>query len=249
MSVHRNSIFQGAISSLQFLTIIPWLSGYGFNARAALPFFPVCGLAIGLLIAGLDAMASIVWPRPAVAMIDIVALAWISGALHLDGLADTADGLYGQRETDHALSIMKDSRVGAMGLVTVVCCLALKWVGVANIADHHKFLLFITPAYSRAAVLFGIKYLPYGRPDGGTGHSFFDPPLHLKDFWGLGLIIALSGITVWSFIKINAGFVLIIFVIILWYRRKMNCITGDMLGAMIEITETGLFLLAASRWI
>ena len=244
----RNQMVQGMMSAVQFLTIIPCRSRHSFNARAALPYFPICGLAIGMVVVVVDALASLVWPTPVVAMIDVIALAVISGALHLDGLADTADGLYGQREPDKALSIMKDSRIGAMGLVAVLCCMGLKWVAVANLTSHYKVWLLVVPAYARASVLFGTKGLPYGRPGGGTGQDFFDPPLRAMDFWSLGLLVAVSLFTAWGFIALNVGFVVIVLSVLWWYRRKINCITGDMLGALIEVTETGLFLVAASLW-
>ena len=105
----------------------------------------------------------------------------------------------------------------------------------------------LVPAYAQASVLFGTKGLAYGRPDGGTGHAFFEPPLRKKDFWGLVPLAALSLLVYWSAIILNIGFLIIIWMVIGWYRRKINCVTGDMLGAMIEITETGLFLLAACQ--
>lgn len=244
----RNQVAQAMLSAVQFLTIIPCKSRHDFNARAALPYFPICGLVIGIALVVVDALASLIWPRPVVAMIDVIALAVISGALHLDGLADTADGLYGRREPERALSIMKDSRIGAMGLVAVLCCMGLKWVAVANLAAHYKIWLFIVPAYARASVLFGTKKLPYGRPGGGTGRDFFDPPLTIKDFWSLGPLFFLSLLTSWGFVALNVGFMAIVFGVLWWYRRKINCITGDMLGALIEVTETGLLLVAASHW-
>ncbi|MGD9367096.1 MAG: adenosylcobinamide-GDP ribazoletransferase [Desulfobacteraceae bacterium] len=245
---NRPRILQGMRSAIQFLTIFPCPSRQAFNARAALPYFPICGLLIGTALVVIDALAALIWPRPVVAMVDVIALAVISGALHLDGLADTADGLYGRRGPEQALSIMKDSRIGAMGMIAVLCCFGLKWVGLANIGSQYKVWLLITPAYARASVLFGIKRLPYGRPGGGTGHAFFEPPLQVKDFWALGLVAALSILTSWRSIAINACFLMIVWAVIGWYRYKINCITGDMLGALIEVTETALFLLAASHW-
>lgn len=239
---------QGLRSAVQFLTIFPWPGHQSFDARTALPFFPICGLAIGVFVVVIDALSSIIWPSPVVAAIDVIALVVISGALHLDGLADTADGLYGRREPEQALSIMKDSRIGAMGMVAVACCLALKWVAVTHMTSHYKIWLLIVPAYARASVLFGTRSLPYGRPGGGTGHAFFDPPLGVKDFWSLAVLVPLSLLTAWSCVALNLFFAAIVMTILWWYRRKINCITGDMFGAMIEVTETGLFLVAAIHW-
>ncbi len=244
----RNQIPQGMLSAFQFLTIFPCPVPYTFDARSSLPYFPVCGLVIGLMLALVDGLAMWIWPRPLAAMIDVLALAVISGALHLDGLADSADGLYGHRPQDEALTIMKDSRIGAMGLVTVLCCMGLKWAALANLNANYSVWLVMVPAYARSAVLFGTKMLPYGRPGGGTGHAFFDPPLRIGDFWGVGLLVTISLLSGWGFVTLNVGFGVIVYGVIRWYRRKMNCITGDMLGALIEVTETGLFLIAAASW-
>ena len=176
----------GFLSAVQFLTIIPCGHRPAFDARAALPFFPLCGLLIGAILTGVHTLSGLWCPAPVVALLDVVSLAVLTGALHLDGLADTADGLYGHRSQEQALAIMKDSRIGAMGTVSVICCLAAKWVGLAHIVGHAPIWLLLVPAYARSAVLFGIRFLPYGRPNGGTGHAFFQAPVGIKNFWGIG---------------------------------------------------------------
>ena len=237
----------GWISAIQFLTIIP-MGSHPFNARAALPYFPVAGLGIGCLLILVHRIAGMFWPPPAVAFCDLFALIGITGALHLDGLADTGDGLYGQRSAAKILAIMKDSRIGTMGMVAASCCLAAKWIGISSMEIHKSLWLLLVPAYSRGAVLIAIKWLPYGRPDGGTGHDFFDRPLRVIDYWALALIVGVSLSMGWDALKINAGFVLIVCSILAWYKRKLGTVTGDMLGALIEVTEAGLFLIAAAQW-
>jgi adenosylcobinamide-GDP ribazoletransferase len=183
-----------------------------------------------------------------VAMLDVLALALLTGALHLDGLADTADGLYGSHDPTRAMAIMKDSRIGSMGAVCVVLCLGLKWVGLAHIHGPSTLWLILVPAYARASVMFAIRILPYGRPQGGTGQAFFQDPLQTRDFWSIGLLLGASFSIGWSFVGLNLGFVFFVLLILRWYRKKMQCVTGDMLGAMIELVEAGLFLCAAARW-
>jgi adenosylcobinamide-GDP ribazoletransferase len=244
--MHGKSNSSGWISAIQFLTVIP-MGNRAFNARAALPYFPVCGLGIGCLVLFVDWTAGRFWPPAVVAFWDVLTLVVISGALHLDGLADTGDGLYGQRSLTQILTIMKDSRIGAMGMVAAVCCLAAKWIGISSIEIHKNLWLLLVPAYSRGAVLIAIKWMPYGRPDGGTGHDFFDPPLRAADFWALALMVGLSLAMGWDTFTINMGFVLIVGSILAWYRRKIGIVTGDMLGALIEVTEAGLFLIAAAQ--
>jgi adenosylcobinamide-GDP ribazoletransferase len=166
----------------------------------------------------------------------------ITGGLHLDGIADTADGLYGQRTPEKALAIMKDSRIGTMALVAVIATLAVKWAGLSTLSSHRFFFLLIIPAYARTADLFGVLSLPYGRPEGGTGHDFFTEPLTPMDFRYALLPIALSLLLGWRGILLNLIFACALAIILGYYRKKMGCITGDMLGAMVEIMEAVLFL-------
>jgi adenosylcobinamide-GDP ribazoletransferase len=106
-------------------------------------------------------------------------------------------------------------------------------------------LLLIVPAYARASMLFGMRYLPYGRPDGGTGAEFFKAELPLSAFWGLSVPVLLSFILGWEMILLNLCFAVLTAGLIRYYRRRLGCITGDMLGAMAEVTEAGLFLAAS----
>jgi len=233
------------LSAVQFLTVIPCGRRHAFEACAALPFFPLTGLLIGAILVGIHTLAGVWWPGPVVALLDVVGLAALTGALHLDGLADTADGLYGHRSPEQALAIMKDSRIGAMGTASMICCLAAKWAGLAHIAGQVPLWLLLVPAYARSAVLFGARFMPYGRPNGGTGHAFFQTPVGIRDFWGFGLLTGISLFSGWTLVGLNLGFAVTVFAILAWYRNKIGCITGDMLGAMIEVTETALFLVAA----
>lgn len=198
-------------------------------------------------MAAVNTASEYLWSSPVSALLDVVALAIVSGALHLDGLADTADGLYGRRTPEQALAIMKDSRVGSIGVVVVVCVLAVKWAGIAGIEHNRLLWLLLVPAYSRSAVLFGIRWLPYGRPGGGTGFSFFEHVLDVKSFWCLGLVVLLSLAGGWGAVGINLSLAGLVVAVLSFYRSKIGCITGDMLGALIEIVECGLFLII-SAW-
>jgi adenosylcobinamide-GDP ribazoletransferase len=92
-------------------------------------------------------------------------------------------------------------------------------------------------------MLFGMKFLPYGRPEEGTGHGFFESPLKVTDFWGLLLLVLISGLVGWKGLMLNVFFGVLVIGVLFFYKRKVNCITGDMLGAMCESCESGLFLL------
>jgi adenosylcobinamide-GDP ribazoletransferase len=177
-----------------------------------------------------------------VALLDVILLAVLSAAFHLDGLADTADGLLSARPRDEALAIMKDSRIGTMGLVAILFGLSLKWGGIAGLTGQRAIVLIAVPAYARSAILLGMRYLPYGRAD-GTGKPFFDRKLALQHFWGLALPVGLSLSLGLKAIWLNVCFMIIVCLILRFYKRRLGSITGDMLGAMVEIIEAGLFLL------
>jgi adenosylcobinamide-GDP ribazoletransferase len=210
------------------------------------PFFPVVGLILGLMVAVFDWLALFLWPVYVVAILDVVVLVVLTGALHIDGLGDTADGLYGNRPREQALKIMKDSRIGAMGLVAVVSVLAVKWAGLAGLGTHRSLLIVLVPAFARSAMIFGMYCLEYGRPDGGTGRPFFEHPLDKKAFIFVTIPVILSFFAGLRGIGLVLCFVLITGSIIIFYQKRMGCITGDMLGAMVEITEAGLFIVVSA---
>ncbi|MDM8522238.1 adenosylcobinamide-GDP ribazoletransferase [Desulfococcaceae bacterium HSG8] len=232
------------ISAIQFLTILPIGKPGTFDKRMV-EFFPIVGLMLGLMLCAFDLAVSRLWSGSVTALLDVILLAILTGSLHLDGLGDTADGLYGNRPKEKALAIMKDSRIGVMGLVAIVCGLSVKWGGIMSLDTHRHLLLVIIPAYARGAMMFGFKYFAYGRPEGGTGHAFFEDSLGISAFWGVLAVAFLSLFAGWRGLLLNLVFVILTVLILLYYKRRMGCITGDMLGAMNEITESVLFLMVS----
>jgi adenosylcobinamide-GDP ribazoletransferase len=230
------------LSAIRFLTILPIGTSEEFQPQSMMACFPLVGLVIGIFLALLDLLFSRLWTDSTSALLDVVLLVVLTGAFHIDGLGDSADGLYGDRSREKTLAIMKDSRIGTMALSAIVCTLAVKWAGLAGIADGRFIFLLIIPAYARTTSLLGFYFLPYGRPDGGTGHAFFKEPVTPKAFRYFTLPFILSLFTGWRGILLNLVFGLTLILILGYYRKKMGCITGDMLGAMVEITEAALFL-------
>ncbi len=229
-------------AAISFLTILPMGKSVTFAPPAMIPMFPVVGLIIGILLALFDQLAMRIFPNPAGAVLDVVFLIVITGALHVDGLGDAADGIFSHRSRERTMEIMKDSRIGTMGLVAIVCMLAMKSSSLAMMESHQFTALMIIPAYARASAIFGIRYLKYGRPEGGTGIDFFKSPLPFSALGWFLLPVLLSALLGLKCLLINATFVVTVAGILFFYKSKLNCITGDMLGAMIETTEAVLFL-------
>jgi len=237
------------IAAIQFITIIPMGKSGKKHPEKMIPFFPMVGIILGLMVALLDQLFLLLWSKPVASLLDVLFLIIITGAFHLDGLGDTADGLYGRRTKEKALSIMKDSRIGAMGIVAIICGLSIKWAGITGLDAWRSLLLIIIPSYARGSILFGMWFLEYGRADGGTGKPFFKKRLKIIGFWGLLIPVLLSFFLGLKAILLNVIFAIIVFSILLYYKRKIGCITGDMLGAMVEVTEAGLFLFASIQLI
>jgi len=234
---------KGFLSAVQFITILPWGRAETFEPPRMIPYFPMVGIALGILLALFDHVAVRIWGRPVGSLLDVIFLAVLTGAFHIDGLGDAADGLLGQRPKEKILAIMKDSRLGTMGLMAIVGGLSIKWAGIAGLDANRSLVLIMVPAYARASMLFGMRYLPYGRPDGGTGLDFFRDKIKASAFWGLSVPVLLSVLLGWQAIWLNLCFAALTAGLIRYYRRRVGCITGDMLGAMTEITEAALFLL------
>ncbi|MGB9499723.1 MAG: adenosylcobinamide-GDP ribazoletransferase [Dissulfuribacterales bacterium] len=233
------------ISAIQFITILPAGKPETFDPKGMVQFFPIVGIMLGAMVAAFDQVTLRLWPGPVASLLDVVFLVVVTGAFHLDGLGDAADGLLGHRSREKTLAIMKDSRIGVMGLVAIICGLSIKWGGIMSLDANRSLLLIIIPAYARGSMLFGIRFLEYGRPDGGTGHDFFGHSLKLSAFWGLLIPIAISIFLGWRGFWLIFLFIATTFAILLYYKKRIECITGDMLGAMCETTESALFLLVS----
>ena len=237
---------------LAFITIIPMGKNPGYSPVGMIRCFPVAGLIIGLLMVVVDRAASLVWPLPVAALVDLVFLVAVTGAFHLDGLGDTADGLFSHRGRERALEIMKDSRTGMMGLVAVVLGLMVKLAGIwavkatAASSGQAMGILLVVPSLSRAGMIFGVRFLDYGRTGPGTGKDLFNRSVGLKDFFFCLIPLALSLILGAKGLIILAGFGVGTALILWFYKKTMGGITGDMLGAMTEIMEAGLFLAAGT---
>ncbi|MDR2885026.1 MAG: adenosylcobinamide-GDP ribazoletransferase [Deferribacteraceae bacterium] len=229
--INKQSLF----SALSFLTIIR-LKGYErFDAKESVYSFAYAGILIGIGAA----IVHMLLPPVAV----VIYLCVITGFLHLDGLADTFDGLFSHKSKDKMLEIMKDSRIGAMGAVAIVLCLLGKYNAVTNI---ESVLIFAAiPAFSRYVMVLMMAFLPYVRQN-GTGKAFvggYDRRVFMQILPAEIILLVACGFI--GFITINLLFVAIFIWLSVWYKKSLGGITGDLLGASGEIMETVLFIAAA----
>ncbi len=107
-------------TAILFITILPAGKNVAYSPMGMIKFFPIVGLILGSILVGFDLLASSLWPPLVVSVLDVFLLILLTGAFHLDGLGDTADGMFSHRPKERVMEIMKDSRTGMMGLVAVV---------------------------------------------------------------------------------------------------------------------------------
>ena len=226
------------LAALAFLTRVPIRTAFTAEdvGRASI-FFPVVGAGIGGLQLGLMKLASPHLTALLVAVLIVALSAWLTRALHLDGLADFVDGLGGGRTRDDVLRIMKDSRIGAFGAVALVLVAATKVAAIAALPSPEAIVL--TPALARwTPVALGYS-LPYVRAGSSAPSSYVGKSeLAVATVLIAGLVVllgqvALVGVVV--VVSLGMGFIA---------KRRVGGITGDVLGANIEIAETAALVVA-----
>ena len=233
--------------ALGFLTIIPLPLNREVrpvDMGRSMACFPLAGAIIGGILAGMSAVLSTVLPRSVADFILIAALALITGGLHLDGLADTFDGLYGGKTREEALAIMKDSRVGAIGVVSLIFVIILKYITLLSVPAGLKYTaLVVMPALSRWSMVLAAYLSGYARPTGGTGRDFIETvsPMSLLIATAFALITGIGGLE-WKggLIILWIGGLTIIWVI--YFHRRLGGVTGDTLGAINEVNEAMVLL-------
>ena len=239
------------LAALQFLTIIPLPWRHQVSPEdlvRSTGYFPVVGLIIGLLLAGLNWLLGWFLPIAVVHVLLIVFLAVISGALHLDGLADTCDGIAGGKTLEERWRVMQDSRVGSFGIVGVCCLLLVKYVSLNNMPQNLVMpSLVLMPVISRWAMVYAIFVYPYAKPL-GLGKVFKQGANWLKFVMATLIALAvaatlarLAGLAI--ILAIIPGIWVIVVIMATYLKRKFSALTGDTYGAINEVAEVGVLLL------
>jgi adenosylcobinamide-GDP ribazoletransferase len=235
-----------------FVTILPVASskpaGDGAVARATWAL-PIAGLLVGLAGAFVYKVAIRCGLTPNLAaLLALVMTALITGALHEDGLADTADGLGGGRTRERKLEIMRDSRIGTYGVCALILSFGLRWSALATIGSPFAVTLALCAAHaaSRAGVPAFMTLVPPARPDGLSASAGAPPGRSVAVAFALGtLALALAlgpAKALVSVILLSlAGLMLARLAI-----RQIGGQTGDILGAFEQLGEILILLVAAS---
>jgi len=234
--------------AISFLTIIP---AYGNRIAGekdmvnSLYFYPLVGFIIGGVLAFTAYITEYLSLGLAGDALIIVVWIIITGALHLDGLMDSADGLFSGKDREKQLEIMRDSRVGAMGVVILAAVMLLKLTFLNEIPCGDKYwVLLIAAAAGRWAMVYAISFFPYARSEPGLGNSFGGNQDKTK-ITVVAALILLAGAFLAGHSQsliILAITVVLMMLVARWLAGCLGGMTGDIYGALCELTET-LFII------
>jgi adenosylcobinamide-GDP ribazoletransferase len=230
--------FNGALS---LLTTVPTPNFYPDKPGRAYACFPLVGLLIGGLLSAVAWGAGQVVPPNVTAFGVLLAWVLITGGLHLDGFGDACDGLFAAVPVERRLEIMKDPRAGSWAVIGLVLLLLGKWSALTSLPVA---ALVVAPVVARTVAVMAAFALPYAR-SGGMGGYYRDGL-----GWGevaVAVMICAVVIVLFSSLWVAAVIGLMGAVLVAWWaaRRLGGGLTGDVYGALIEVTELVILLAAA----
>ncbi|WP_378956290.1 adenosylcobinamide-GDP ribazoletransferase [Pelosinus sp. sgz500959] len=235
------------ITGLQFLTRIYVAKQTEWSPESfgrSVKFFPLIGGILGILLVMINQLFAeylpffgVYMPPHVLAILLLIANVVLTGGLHCDGFMDTMDGLFSGRSKERMLEIMKDSRVGANGVMAFVLLVLLKW---SLITEMSPLLLpsslFVMPILGRFAMLVGITVFPYARPD-GIGKAFAQYADKYTLYIGIALTLLLI-IPIGKQAILCLGIVSLCTMLFARYATKLvGGLTGDIYGALSELGE------------
>jgi adenosylcobinamide-GDP ribazoletransferase len=230
------------LAAIQFLTVIPFpksFTGGEKELEKCVPFFPVVGLLIGIIIAAFDHVMGFIFPPLPASVMTVIAMTGISGGLHMDGLADTADGFFSARPRERVLEIMRDSRTGVMGVLGVVFVIVLKVsVLISLFPPFRPGIIVLMPLAGRCSFVVMMTALPYVRREGGLATAFGVGKSWLNVLWTSAFLLAAGWLAGhWMGLAASFSALLMAALFSVYCFRKIGGYTGDTLGAGCEITE------------
>jgi adenosylcobinamide-GDP ribazoletransferase len=231
------------VAAVTLLTRVPVFRSRALDAddlaRGAV-LFPLVGAALGGVVGGMAVALALVVPALLAAALAVGLELCLTGALHVDGLADSADGLAG-RDQEHALEIMRDHSLGTYGASALTLDLLAKTVALAALAEHAEILSIVAAfTVARAAPLLLGATLPYARPGPGTGRLLAERLRARHAVAGIALAAVLAALAIGPWFGAAALLCLIAITALVGAlaRRRLRGVTGDVMGAALELTAT-----------
>ncbi len=236
------------LAAVQLLTTFPVSGSFGArDMRRAVAWYPLVGLMLGAVLAAAGGLGGAVnIPEPVLAVLVVALWALLTGGLHLDGLADTGDGLCSARPRERALEIMRDSRIGAMGVLALIFVLGLKTAVLFSLpATEWPAILLLAPALARCGLLWMLQTCSYARAEGMASTSAAGISLPIVLSWTAVLGVAALAMCGAAGVPLLAASAVVLLVMALWQGRRIGGYTGDTLGATCELAEAAILVAAA----
>jgi adenosylcobinamide-GDP ribazoletransferase len=221
----------------------------GVPSPAAVRWFPLVGLLVGLGVGGVWRGAEELWTPAVAAALAVAADLALTGMLHVDGLADSADGLLPHLDRPRRLAVMSEPTIGAFGVAVVATTLLLRWAALSSMAAD---VLLVAGLWclSRTLMAVILTSAPYAREQ-GLATAFQGSR---RRGYGVALV---GGLLAATLVAAGAGWAALVIVPVAWGAgaavlalslRRLGGYTGDVLGAVGVVAETVALLVAAARW-
>jgi len=242
----------GFFTAIKFLTIFPlprrwekFTQDYG----KSLPYFPLVGVVLGAILFGLSYGLSFTLPYSIVAALIIIVLTIMTGAHHLDGLMDSFDGAVSGKSRERRLEIMSDSHAGAFGIIAAILLVLLKYASLVSLDTAMQMpALLLMPAVSRWIMVGALFTFPSAKPT-GMGYTFKQGAYWYRFAIATAITIVISVILLnWQGLVLIAGVWLISFGIASYFHSRLGGLTGDIYGALSELSEVLVLIAVIILW-
>ena len=239
------NFFEQFIILIQFMTRIPIPLKISYSEKKfgkSIKFFPLVGLIIGLILYFANFLITvylknIFYNKTIIAIFLIILEILIVGIIHIDGLADTFDGLFSYAKKEKMLEIMKDSRIGTNGTVVLILYFITKTVLISEIITINSKYLIIYPIIARLSTPVNAGLSNYARKSGMSNAIISENGIFEVIFsLALSIILVFYIIGIKGIVAISIAFIFII-IFMLNVRKKIDGITGDTMGACLELTS------------
>lgn len=242
------NIFEQLIILTKFMTRIPIPIKVDYDPKKlgkSIKFFPLVGLAIGLILYYSNIILVKFSKNNLInALIVIVIELMAVGIIHIDGLCDTFDGLFSYREKEKMLEIMKDSRIGTNGAIILVLYFIAKILFISEVFSINLKYLIIYPVLARLATPVNAAFSDYARKN-GISNFIISQNSAFEGIFSIILAAALSFL-IFSFkgFELFLGAFLFIIFFMQFVKKKIDGVTGDTMGAALELTAIFVLFLA-----
>lgn len=232
--------------ALEFLTIIRlrrWRPVEPSALASAQGFYPLVGLALGLSLLLTDLVLTPLLPAGPRSAVLIGQLALLTRGLHLDGLADTFDGLFGGSTRERRLEIMRDPRVGSFGVTALVVVLLVQWSAIAALEGSSRRVgLVALPMFGRLAMVIAVASAPYARSEGlGKNYQQVARGIPLVLSGGTSVVAGMALLGPVGLVPLSVA-VGVGASLAWWARRSLGGATGDIYGAACELAQAAVLL-------